>query len=118
MDAQYGAIDGLDFEHALSVSSTVISVRDDTAIIDAGYKSLSSDGGLPRLLTGNARFEFAGDEFGKLTGVREHSLRVGDVVRVVPGHCDTTINLHDVYVVHRGDAVVDRWAIIARGASC
>jgi D-serine deaminase-like pyridoxal phosphate-dependent protein len=117
MDAQYGAIDGLDFEHALTLSSTVISVRDDVAILDAGYKSLSNDGGLPRLVTGNAEFEFAGDEFGKLTGARELNLRVGDVVRVVPGHCDTTINLHDAYIVHRGATIIDRWPILARGAS-
>lgn len=118
MDAQYGAVDGLGFEHALTLTSTVISVRDDVAILDAGYKSLSSDGGLPRLVNaGGAEFTFAGDEFGKISAARGLGLRVGDVVRIVPGHCDTTINLHDAYVVHRGETIVDRWEIIARGAS-
>jgi D-serine deaminase-like pyridoxal phosphate-dependent protein len=117
MDAQYGAVDGLDYEIGLTVVSTVISVRGDTAILDAGFKSLSDDAGAPRLLVGSARFSFAGDEFGKLSGTEPQPLRVGDKVRLVPGHCDTTINLHDEYVIHRHAAVTDRWPIVARGKS-
>jgi D-serine deaminase-like pyridoxal phosphate-dependent protein len=117
MDAQYGAVGGLEFDHALTVLSTVISVRDQIAILDAGFKSLSDDGGPPRPLDGTAVFSFAGDEFGKLTSSGDDGLRVGDTVRLIPGHCDTTINLHDDYVVHRGTNVVDQWPIVARGKS-
>jgi D-serine deaminase-like pyridoxal phosphate-dependent protein len=117
MDAQYGAVDGLGFEFALTLSSTVISVRGSAAILDAGFKSLSDDAGAPRLLGGGAAFTFAGDEFGKLSVDGRRPLAVGDTVRLVPGHCDTTINLHDEYVVHRGAQVTDRWAIVARGKS-
>ena len=39
----------------------------------------------------------------------------GDLVEIVPSHCDTTINLHDEYVVHRGGTIVERWPIAARG---
>jgi D-serine deaminase-like pyridoxal phosphate-dependent protein len=116
MDAEYGGVEGLDFEYALTLLSTVISVRGDTAILDAGYKSLSDDAGPPRLLAGAATFAFAGDEFGKLTGVAQ-ALSVGDKVRLIPGHCDTTINLHDEYIVHRAQRVSDRWPIVARGKS-
>jgi D-serine deaminase-like pyridoxal phosphate-dependent protein len=117
MDAQYGAVDGLGYDYALTVLSTVISVRGNVAILDAGYKSLSDDAGPPRLLDGGAAFSFAGDEFGKLLGVEPHPYGVGDKVRLVPGHCDTTINLHDEYVVHRAANVTDQWPIIARGKS-
>ena len=117
MDAQYGAVGGLGFEFALTVLSTVISVRGDTAILDAGYKSLSDDGGPPRPFTGRAAFSFAGDEFGKLNVAAEPPLRVADKVRLIPGHCDTTINLHDEYAVHRGAELIDTWRIVARGKS-
>jgi D-serine deaminase-like pyridoxal phosphate-dependent protein len=117
MDAQYGAVDGLSYEYALAVASTVICVRDNVAILDAGFKSLSDDAGPPRLMHGDAVFSFAGDEFGKVTSAGRSSYRVGDRVRLVPGHCDTTINLHDEYVVHRGAHAIDRWPIIARGKS-
>jgi D-serine deaminase-like pyridoxal phosphate-dependent protein len=115
MDAQYGAVDGLGYAYALTVLSTVISVRGDVAILDAGYKSLSDDAGAPRLLEGAGTFTFAGDEFGKLTGAA--GLSVGDKVRLIPGHCDTTINLHDEYAVVRAANVIDRWPIVARGKS-
>jgi D-serine deaminase-like pyridoxal phosphate-dependent protein len=117
MDAQYGAVGGLGFEHALTLLASVISVRGGAAILDAGFKSLSSDGGPPRPLASDAIFSFAGDEFGKLTASGGIGLRVGDTVRLIPGHCDTTINLHDDYSVHRGTNVVDQWPIAARGKS-
>jgi D-serine deaminase-like pyridoxal phosphate-dependent protein len=98
------------------VLATVISVRDGTAILDAGYKSLSDDAGPPRLLAGAGTFAFAGDEFGKLTSPAS-PLGVGDKVLLIPGHCDTTINLHDEYVVHRRQTVIGRWPIVARGKS-
>jgi D-serine deaminase-like pyridoxal phosphate-dependent protein len=117
MDAQYGAVEGLNYAYALTLLSTVISVRENVAILDAGYKSLSDDAGWPRLLEGDAAFSFAGDEFGKLAAPGRSTHRVGDKVRLVPGHCDTTINLHDEYIVHRGVNVTDRWPIVARGKS-
>jgi D-serine deaminase-like pyridoxal phosphate-dependent protein len=117
MDAQYGAVEGLAFAYALTLLTTVISVRGDVAILDAGYKSLSDDAGPPRLLGGGATFAFAGDEFGKLTFPDGGRPGVGDKLRLIPGHCDTTINLHDEYAVHRGQGVTDRWTIVARGKS-
>jgi D-serine deaminase-like pyridoxal phosphate-dependent protein len=117
MDAQYGAVDGLGYEYALSVLTTVISVRGGVAILDAGYKSLSDDAGPPRLLAGGAAFSFAGDEFGKLTCENGTAPAVGDKLRLIPGHCDTTINLHDEYHVHRAESVTERWTIVARGKS-
>jgi D-serine deaminase-like pyridoxal phosphate-dependent protein len=37
-------------------------------------------------------------------------------LRLIPGHCDPTVNLYDWIVVIRGDKVADIWPIDARGA--
>jgi D-serine deaminase-like pyridoxal phosphate-dependent protein len=36
-------------------------------------------------------------------------------VELIPSHCDTTINLHDVYYVTRDGYVVAVWPIAGRG---
>jgi D-serine deaminase-like pyridoxal phosphate-dependent protein len=118
MDAHYGTIEGVTFEHAIVLLTTVISKqRPSEATVDCGMKAASGDSGppVPRGL-GNARFVFAGDEHGKLIfdGPR-HDVRVGDKVELVPSHCDTTINLHEVYYVVRDGVLEDVWPIAARG---
>lgn len=115
MDAQYGGVEGVRFEPALTVAATVISARPGEAIVDAGYKTLSCDVGAPRVLGLPAEFRFAGDEHGKLVFAGGATLEVGTIVSIQPSHCDTTIALHDEYVVHRGGTVVDRWPIAGRG---
>ena len=37
------------------------------------------------------------------------------VIELVPSHCDTTVNLHDVYWVVRDGRLEDVWPIAARG---
>ena len=63
----------------------------------------------------DATFGFMGDEHGKLTFENGCPLAPGDKVELIPSHCDTTINLHDVYYVTRGGYVVAVWPIAARG---
>jgi 3-hydroxy-D-aspartate aldolase len=41
---------------------------------------------------------------------------IGDKIRVVPGHCDPTINMHDWFVGVRNGRVEALWPILARGA--
>lgn len=118
MDSHYGSVEGVEFEQALFLRTTVISrTRADEAVVDAGMKAASLDSGLPvvRGVQG-AQFMFAGDEYGKLIfdGPR-HDVRVGDVIELVPSHCDTTVNLHDVYWVVRDGRLEDVWPIAARG---
>jgi D-serine deaminase-like pyridoxal phosphate-dependent protein len=115
MDAQYGDVEGIGFESALTVLATVLSVRDTWAIVDAGYKSLGSDAGVPRVPGVEAEFRFAGDEHGKLVFDGSPALALGSTVQIVPGHCDTTVNLHDEFVVHRSGTYVERWPILGRG---
>ncbi len=113
------------FEHALFVKSQVMSVGRDRAVVDAGHKSHAVDSGLPRVHDPWRRrayaFENGGDEHGILRSIGDVALpALGDVVWLVPGHCDPTVNLHDRYVAIRGglaDGRVERLIPIdARGA--
>ena len=115
MDAQYGDVHGVGFEPALTVLGSVISVRDTWAVVDTGHKVLSSDAGLPRVIGVDAEFRLAGDEHGKLLFAGVPAVALGTKVQVLPSHCDTTINLHDEYVVHRSGTVIERWPIVGRG---
>ena len=40
---------------------------------------------------------------------------VGDKLRLIPGHCDPTVNLYDCYVCMRNGRVETLWPITARG---
>lgn len=113
MDAEYGAVEGVEFEHALTVLTTVISAHEQRIVVDAGLKSCSTDAGMPKPVGVNATYTPGGDEHGMLVGPAH--LRLGQKLQLIPGHCDTTINLHDEYVVYRGETVIDRWPISARG---
>jgi D-serine deaminase-like pyridoxal phosphate-dependent protein len=119
MDSDYLATGGLPYASALSVLTTVISApSSDRVIVDAGNKALSMDSGFaqPRDLAGWS-YAPAGDEHGTLTrepGVGSN-LAVGDRVELIPSHIDTTVNLHDEYVVIRDGVLEDRWPILARG---
>jgi D-serine deaminase-like pyridoxal phosphate-dependent protein len=115
MDSQYRDVQGVHFENALTVLATVLSVRDTWAVVDAGRKSLSNDGGPLCAIGVDADFRLAGDEHGKLLFAGTPAIALGATVQFVPSHCDTTINLYDEYVVHRNGTVVDRWPIVGRG---
>jgi D-serine deaminase-like pyridoxal phosphate-dependent protein len=115
MDTHYRGVEGLGFETALTVLTSVISRRRDAAIVDAGLKSISSDAGPagPRDL--DARYRPFGEEHGLLTFDHGNPLVLGDKIALIPSHCDTTINLHDLYYVSRDDRIVAVWPIAARG---
>lgn len=118
MDSHYGTVEGVAFEQAIFIVTTVISkTRPEVAIVDAGMKTASIDSGMPlvRGLEG-AEFFFAGDEYGRVTFDRPRpEVRVGDRVTLVPSHCDTTINLHDFMWVMVDGKLEEIWRIEARG---
>jgi D-serine deaminase-like pyridoxal phosphate-dependent protein len=64
-----------------------------------------------------ATYERASDEHGRL-GISgaTNRLRMGDKIRLEPGHCDPTVNLYDWYVGIRRNRVEQLWPITARGA--
>jgi D-serine deaminase-like pyridoxal phosphate-dependent protein len=118
MDAHYGSVEGVEFEQAISILTSVISRnRPGIAVLDAGFKTASMDSGIPvpRGMPG-AQFMFAGDEYGILRFEKgRDDLSAGDKIELVPHHCDTTINLHDVYYVVRDGRLEDVWPVAARG---
>ena len=106
------------FEPALFVLTSVMSVAGPgRAICDAGLKSMSAESGLP-MVHGRADVHYQGisDEHGNLADPGD-VLRLNDRLRLVPGHCDPTCNLHDHYVAVRGGVVEAIWPVSARGRS-
>jgi D-serine deaminase-like pyridoxal phosphate-dependent protein len=125
MDADYGRnldTDGMPtkaFEPSLFVWATVMSrPAQERAIVDAGLKALAFDSGPPLVWDEPAAtYERASDEHGRLAvASATNRLHVGDKIRLVPGHCDPTVNLYDWYVGIRHDRVEALWPITARGA--
>lgn len=125
MDKQYNDCD-LDgqgrkpFETSLFVDAHVISANSASmATIDAGFKALSTDGGLPVVMDGapeGAMFVFMGDEHGALIAPG-HDFRIGDHISLAVPHCDPTVNLYDAYHVVRDGGLIDIWPVSARGRS-
>ena len=70
----------------------------DKAICDAGLKAQSVDSGLPVIFgRDDVKYVKCSDEHGVIEDP-EGVLKVGDKLRLVPGHCDPTCNVHDWYV--------------------
>jgi 3-hydroxy-D-aspartate aldolase len=107
------------FEPSLYVWTTVMSrPAEDRAIVDAGLKALAFDSGPPLVCDEPAAtYERASDEHGRL-GISgaTNRLGLGDKIRLVPGHCDPTVNLYDWYVCITNNRVEQLWPITARGA--
>ncbi len=122
MDADYNANDWSDlpqFEQSLYVLTTVMSTPTvDRAVVDAGLKASSVDSGMPQVAGWpGVKYVKASDEHGVLeVAAGAQGPRLGDRLRLVPGHCDPTVNLYDWIVCFRGDRVEAVWAVTARGA--
>ncbi|MGE4240050.1 DSD1 family PLP-dependent enzyme [Ramlibacter sp.] len=103
----------------LRVLTSVVSTRrQDKVVVDAGWKAVSCDAGPPKVRgRPDLRFEFAGDEHGAIVSANGGAvdLRPGERVELVPGHCDTTVNLYDRFVVHEAGTAHAFWPIEARG---
>ena len=124
MDADYGRIldkdgkriDQGEWENAMFILTSVMShAKADKAIVDAGLKVQSVDSGLP-VIYGRDDVEYVkcSDEQGVVmdtAGV----LKINDKLKLVPGHCDPTANVHDWYVGVRNGKVECVWPISARG---
>ncbi|ETA51366.2 alanine racemase [Rhodobacteraceae bacterium PD-2] len=124
MDADYGRIldqdgkriDAGEWENAFFILTSVMShAKADKAICDAGLKAQSVDSGLP-FIFGRDDVEYikCSDEHGVISDPKG-ALKVGDKLRLVPGHCDPTANVHDWYVGVRNGKVETVWPVSARG---
>ncbi len=123
MDADYAKNDWTEsgiprFEHSLFVWTSVMSCpAADRAIVDAGLKASSVDSGMPRVFdTPGVEYIKASDEHGVLKLASGIALPLGHKLKLVPGHCDPTVNLYDHYVCVRKGVVEALWPIAARGA--
>jgi 3-hydroxy-D-aspartate aldolase len=124
MDADYGRIhdrdgnriDHSEFENALFILTSVMShVKADKAICDAGLKVQSIDSGLPVVFgREDVTYVQCSDEHGEISDPAG-ALKINDKLRLVPGHCDPTCNLHDWYVGVRNGKVECLWPVSARG---
>lgn len=126
MDAHYRSVGGArgplydDFESSLTVLGSVISRPSaDRVVLDAGLKALSGDSGAPQPMNlPGWTYSFAGDEHGILSRAGDGpNLKIGDKVRLMPSHCDTTVNLYDHYHVVQNGAFLALWNILGRGKS-
>ena len=124
MDADYGRIldkdgqriDTGEWENALFILTSVMShAKADKAICDAGLKAQSVDSGLP-VIHGRSDVEYVkcSDEHGVIADP-DGVLKVNDKLKLVPGHCDPTCNVHDWYVGVRNGKVETVWPVSARG---
>ncbi|MFK7993312.1 MAG: 3-hydroxy-D-aspartate aldolase BhcC [Granulosicoccus sp.] len=124
MDADYGRImdkdgnriDQGEWQNALFILTSVMShAKADKAICDAGLKAQSVDSGLP-FVFGRDDVEYVkcSDEHGVIADPKG-VLKVNDKLKLVPGHCDPTCNVHDFYVGVRGGKVETVWPVSARG---
>jgi 3-hydroxy-D-aspartate aldolase len=124
MDADYGRIldkqgkriDQGEWKNALFILTSVMShAKADKAICDAGLKAQSVDSGLP-FIFGRDDVEYikCSDEHGVIADPKG-VLKVNDKLKLVPGHCDPTCNVHDWYVGVRNGKVETLWPVSARG---
>ncbi len=125
MDADYAA--NLDdagkpvstFRHALFVLGTVMSAaRPGVAVLDIGHKAVAVDCGLPLVWQRpDVRYVGASDEHGTLNfGPETAAPKLGEKLRLVPGHCDPTVDRHEWYVGVRNGRVECLWPVAAHGA--
>lgn len=124
MDADYGRIhdktgkriDQGEWENSLFILTSVMShAKPHLAVVDAGLKAQSVDSGLPFIFgRDDVKYIKCSDEHGVVddpTGV----LKINEKLRLVPGHCDPTCNVHDWYVGVRNGKVETLWPVSARG---
>eukprot|EP00128_Syssomonas_multiformis_P000008 Colp12_sorted_trinity150504_noHs@14794 len=106
------------FRQSLHILATVVSkTHNDWAVIDVGLKGVSMDSGAPGIHQEDIEaygldgvYTCGGDEHGILRPSAQgqaafSTLKVGDKIRLIPGHCDPTCNLYDEVLAVRGGVV-------------
>jgi D-serine deaminase-like pyridoxal phosphate-dependent protein len=100
---------------ALHLWTSVISVSGSGyGVLDGGLKALGMDHGDPTVVDAGDCW-FVSDEHITFGTRAEHPVAVGDRVRVLPGHVDPTVALHERLYVVDGDEVTDVWPVDLRG---
>ena len=117
MDGQYSKVLD-DFDNSGTILTTIISKPNPNRIVlDSGMKAISSDQWPPIIK------DFNGIEFGSIsdehltldiTNSDAKQLNVGDKIEIIPGHNDTTVNLHTEFFGIRKGILESVWPISAR----
>jgi D-serine deaminase-like pyridoxal phosphate-dependent protein len=118
MDADYARNEAPPpFRHALFVLSQVMSApHAGIAVLDAGHKAVPTDSGMPLVWERpGLAYASASDEHGKLLVRDSARPGLGEKLRLVPGHCDPTVDRFDWYVGVRRGRVEVVWPVAARG---
>jgi D-threonine aldolase len=99
------------------VLGTVISrPAPDRCVADCGHKAVTRDLGLPGVEDVESALVTAlNDEHAVIALPPASTVRIGDRIRLRPGHIDPTMNLHDVVYAFEGHRVTGVWPIAARG---
>ena len=124
MDADYGRIldedgkriDETQFENSLFILTSIMShTKVDKAICDAGLKVQSVDSGQPTIFgRTDVSYIKCSDEHGVISDP-DNVLAINEKLKLVPGHCDPTCNIHDFYVGVRNGKVESLIPVTARG---
>jgi D-serine deaminase-like pyridoxal phosphate-dependent protein len=123
MDREYRDALGADpesvFAQSLILMTTVISSNQTGFVtVDAGLKSMATDAGVPVVADhADATYAFFGDEQGLVTGTARWLPVRGERIRLVPPHCDPTVDRYDRIWLTRGEVVEDVTRVTARGRS-
>ena len=113
MDSTYSELN-LPFENSLFVLSTVVSINGNIAVVDAGVKSCGVDQGMPKCVGFKTQKIVASEEHFQLH-CPSKDLKVGDKVLLIPGHCCSTVNLHEKIYFVKDEKVTKRVFVSARG---
>jgi len=138
MDTRYAGVQGVGFKQSLTVLSTIVSHPEKGLYIcDAGIKSMSEEfGPVSPLPSYGLKVVGMSEEHVRLAPAEadpahiSHScidldrkyaqgilrpLRSGSKIHLIPSHCCTTVNLHDLIYAVRNGVVENVWRVAGRG---
>lgn len=112
---------------ALTVKTSIVSVKQDRIVIDAGSKTLAMDKGAhgndsiqghglilehPELVIGSLS-----EEHGIIQVAGDKGVQIGDILTIIPNHACPVANLFDFYRLHDNGELIDTWEVTARGCN-
>ena len=119
MDADYARNEAPPpFRQSLFVLATVMSrAVPGIAVVDAGHKAVAVDSGLPPCASGPGCATPAPPTSTAAFRIEDGGAAptLGEKLRLVPGHCDPTVDRYDWYVGVRNGRVECLWPVAARG---
>ncbi|UCD72682.1 MAG: DSD1 family PLP-dependent enzyme [Candidatus Bathyarchaeota archaeon] len=118
MDTTYRKLEGVNFNLALSLLTTVTSrPTEERVVVDAGMKAITREFGMPEVKgIDGLELQKLSEEHGTLRSTTlEQRPKIGDKIELYPSHCCTTVNLHDVAYGVRDGKVESTWRIEGRG---